>query len=146
MNVTMTSGIARAPGTNCTRNSVQFGSRPCSRSVARWFGEFRLACLLMSEGQNADHGPAGGAGREAGRERLEGSGVGLPGEELVAVDEPQQRHRLALQRVDDMPVVDDMTMLAMGMSSTSSQRHLRRTARDRPRGDRRRGGHAAGGR
>ena len=67
------------------------------------------------------------AGRLAA-ERLEGSGVGLPGEELVAVDEPQQRHRLALQRVDDMPVVDDMTMLAMGMSSTSSQRHLRRTA------------------
>ena len=82
----------------------------------------------MGQGQNADHGPAGGAGREAGRERLEGSGVGLPGEELIAVDEPQQRHRLALQRVDDMPVVDDMTMLAMGMSSTSSQRHLRRTA------------------
>ena len=79
MNVTMTSGIARASGTNCARNSVRFGSRPCSRSVARRFGEFRLACLLMGQGQNADHGPAGGAGREAGRERLEGSGVGLPG-------------------------------------------------------------------
>ena len=52
----------------------------------------------------------------------------LAGEELVAVDEPEQRHRLVLQRVDDMPVVDDMTMPAMGMSSTSSQRHLRRTA------------------
>ena len=35
MNVTMTSGIARASGTNCARNSVRFGSRPCSRSVAR---------------------------------------------------------------------------------------------------------------
>ena len=69
----------------------------------------------------------------------------LAGEELVAVDEPQQRHRFALQRVDDMLVVDDMTMLAMGMSSTSSRTLSAANCRDRPRGDRRRGGHAAGG-
>ena len=53
--------LPRASGTNCAGNSVRFGSRPGSQ--IRGQGEVGLACPLMGEGQHADHGPAGGAGR-----------------------------------------------------------------------------------
>ncbi|GAA4247943.1 hypothetical protein GCM10022293_05400 [Azospirillum formosense] len=36
-----------------------------------------------------------------GQQRLEDAGVGAAGKQLVAVDEVEQRHRLAPQRVDD---------------------------------------------
>jgi hypothetical protein len=45
------------------------------------------------------------------------------GKELVTIDKMQQRHRLAVQRMDDMPVVDDMTVLAIGARTPPPQRH-----------------------
>ena len=45
-------------------------------------------------------------------QRLEGAGIGRPREQLVAVDQIEQRHRLFAQRVDDVTIVDDMAALA----------------------------------
>ena len=59
----------------------------------------------MSEREKLDHDPTGGLGREMIDERFEGAGIGPPRKELVAVDKPHERHRLALQRMDDVPVV-----------------------------------------
>jgi hypothetical protein len=35
----------------------------------------------------------------------------------------EERHWLALQRMDDMPVVDDMTVFAIGLRTPAPQRH-----------------------
>jgi len=46
-------------------------------------------------------------------QEFEGAAVGVAREELGAIDEVQQRHRLAAQAVDDVAVVDDMPVLAV---------------------------------
>ena len=48
-----------------------------------------------------------------GAQRFEGFAIGLTREQLIAVDQIGQRHRLLAQRVDDVPVVDDVTALAV---------------------------------
>jgi len=47
----------------------------------------------------------------------------LGGKELVTINKMQQRHWLALQSMDDMPVLDDMTVLAVGLRTPPTQRH-----------------------
>ena len=52
------------------------------------------------------------------------------GEELIAIDEVEQRHRLAPQGADDMPIVDDMTVLAAQVGPAARQGHERRGAEE----------------
>ena len=49
--------------------------------------------------------------------------VSLARKELVAIDKVEQRHRLAAQRMDDMPIVDDLVVLARRMGPPARQRH-----------------------
>ena len=57
------------------------------------------------------------------QECVEGSSIGLAGEELIPIDEVEERHRLAAERVDHMSIVDDLVVLAVGMDSPAGQRH-----------------------
>ena len=57
------------------------------------------------------------------RRCVEGSSIGLAGEELIPIDEVEERHRLAAERVDHMPIVDDLVVLAVGMDPPAGQRH-----------------------
>ena len=56
--------------------------------------------------------------------------IGRAREQLVAVDQIEQRHRLLAQRVDDVPIVDDVTALALGDRPPAPQRHHRRRAEE----------------
>ena len=49
----------------------------------------------------------------SGEQRLERPLIGTAREQLVAVDQTEQRHRLASQRMDDVAIVDDMAVLAV---------------------------------
>jgi hypothetical protein len=82
----------------------------------------------MGEGEELDSRAAGQAVGQAGAQGLESAGVGRPGEEFVAVDQPEQRHRLAAERVDDVPVVDHMAVPAVGMRSPAGGGELVRAA------------------
>src|SRR4051794_12627314 len=55
-------------------------------------------------------------------ERLEGVPIGLSREELVPVDEVEERHRLAAQRVDDVTVVDDLIVSAIRVRPPARER------------------------
>ena len=48
--------------------------------------------------------------------------VGLARKQLVAIDKVEQNYRLAAQRVDDMPIVDDLVVLAQGVGPPAQQR------------------------
>ena len=61
-------------------------------------------------------------------EHVEGSPIGLARKEPVAIDEVQQRHRLATQRMDDMAIVDDLVVLAGWRGPPARQRHEMRAA------------------
>src|SRR4051812_31077724 len=50
-------------------------------------------------------------------------------EQLIAVDQIGQRHRVLAQRVDHVPVVDDMTALAVRDGPPPSERHHWRRAK-----------------
>ena len=54
--------------------------------------------------------------------------IGAAREELLTIDQIEQRHRLAAQGMDDVPIIDHMTAFAAGMRSP--QRDQRRRAEE----------------
>jgi len=59
--------------------------------------------------------------------------IGRPREQLVAIDEVQERHRLPLERVDDVPVVDDVATPPTGLGRpAAAQREHRGGAEEGP--------------
>lgn len=81
----------------------------------------------MRERQQADHGATCPLVADLGQQCLEGALVGISREQLVAIDEVEQRHRLPAQRVDDMPVIDHVCVLVMiGRAASPQRRHLGR--------------------
>lgn len=90
---------------------------------AKQIGELGLASTLMCHCQQFDHHPAGGAFGQCLDQPLEGPGVGLAREELIAIDQLHQRHRLAAQAVDHMMVIDDMAVRAVASRASARQRH-----------------------
>jgi hypothetical protein len=75
--------------------------------------EIGLAGALMGERQQPDHGAAGLLFGPVGKQRVEGAPIGLAREQLIAIDEIEQRHRLAAQGMDDVTVIDDVATLAV---------------------------------
>lgn len=58
-------------------------------------GEFRLAGTFVGERQKADHDAAGWPLADTSEQGVERKGIGAAGKELVAIDQIEQRHRLA---------------------------------------------------
>src|SRR5580658_2937518 len=54
--------------------------------------------------------------------------VGLAGPQLISIYEVQQRHGLAPQRMDHVPIIDHMTVLAVAAGSTPYEREHARAA------------------
>ena len=80
----------------------------------------------MGQGQDLDHE----AVSLTLDRRLEGSPIGVSRKELVAVDQAQKRHGLLAQGMDHVPVVDDVTVLAVRARPPAGQRHPRRRAEE----------------
>lgn len=80
------------------------------------FGELGLAAAVMGQREQVDGDAAGLPFRKRGAQGLEGVPVGCAREEPVAVDEVEQRHRLAPEGVDDVVVVDDLIVPSVRMS------------------------------
>lgn len=81
---------------------------------------------LVRQRQKFDHDATGAFRSLLLQQRLEGAGVGAARKELVAIHEMRKRHRLAPQGVDDVPIIDDMTVLAAGMGAAARQGKERR--------------------
>ncbi len=113
----MTSGSAAGSGAKRSRKRRQVGQLACREIGGQQRGEVGLAAALMGQGQQVDHQAAGRFFREPFEQPVEGLPVGVAREELVAVDEVQQRHRLAPQGVDHMAIIDDMRVLARGIGA-----------------------------
>jgi hypothetical protein len=75
----------------------------------------------MSERQEIDGDPARLALRQGFPKRLEGEPIGLAWEEPVAIDEVEERHRLAAQRVDHVMVVHDLVVAAVRMRPSARE-------------------------
>ena len=69
----------------------------------------------MGKRQQAHHGAAGMLLAPLGEQRLEGARVSAAREQLVAIDQVEERHRLLAQRVDDVTVVDDVSVFAAAL-------------------------------
>jgi hypothetical protein len=86
--------------------------------------ELGLAGPVVSECQQPDHGSASLLLATAGQQCFKGAPVGAAREELLTIDQVEQSHGLA-QGMDDVPVIDDMAVLAIGMWPATAQRHQR---------------------
>jgi hypothetical protein len=77
--------------------------------------EFGFAGAVMSKRKQADHCPAGLLLALLGQQRLEGAGISAAREQLIAIDQIEQRHRLLAQSMDDVMIVHDVTVLAAAL-------------------------------
>ena len=119
--MTTTTGDATPFGRKRSISALRSGRTPSSRAACSASAEFCLAGAFVCERQKSDHGAAGGSLAESGEQGVERKGVGAAGEELVAIDQIEQRHRLAAQGMDDMAIVDDMAMFAVWLRSPAPQ-------------------------
>jgi hypothetical protein len=101
----------RSIGLEAVAQRIEVGQSPGIDVGVERIGEFRLAGLVMGERKQAHHRAAGAPLAILGQQRLERADIGAAGEQLVAVDQVEQRHWLFAQRVDDVPVVDDVSVL-----------------------------------
>src|ERR1700740_3385222 len=95
-------GTDAGDGPKRSRSNARSGNRPASRSASMNFGA----------------------------QRLESFAIGLTWKQLIAVDQIGQRHRLLAQRVDHVPVVDDVTALAVRDRLPPSECHHGRRAKE----------------
>ena len=102
-------GIGREAGAQ--RGDV--GKLACREIGGEQRGEFGLAAALMGERQQIDHQAARRFLRELLEQPVEGQAIGVAREQLVAIDEVEQRHGFAPQGVDHVAIVDDMGVLAV---------------------------------
>jgi hypothetical protein len=82
--------------------------------VGQPFGELAFAAPLMRQGQQLDHDPAGLPVGKLLHEGVDGSAIFLPGKELVAIDELQERHELLAQLMDDVAKIGHLVGLPSG--------------------------------
>ena len=87
--------------------------------AARQFG---LAATLVRQGQQGHRGAAGFALRPGRQEGVKGLPIGLAREQLVAIDEAEQGHRLAPQGMDHVVVADDAVVAAARPEAPARQR------------------------
>ena len=150
--MTTTVGPGRVLGTEALDQRREIGQDAAVEIGLQREGEFGLAGAFVRERENPHHGAAGRPFAQSREQRLERQGEGPAREELVAIDEIQQRHRLAAQRMDHVPIIDDMGVLAARLGPPAPQGENRRRAleafepivvemhaqplADQPRGDR----------
>ena len=71
-----------------------------------------LAGAIVRQCQQTDHGATGIARRLRGNQPVPGMTVCITREQLIAVDQMQQRHWLATQGMDDVTIINHMAASA----------------------------------
>jgi len=107
--------VIRAAGRFVDANTVEAGGQR--------IGQLALAAALVGNGEELDHSAAGLALRQSFDKQIESSPVGLTRKQPIAVDEVDERHRLAPQGMDHVPVIDDLVVLAGGRGPATRQGH-----------------------
>src|ERR1700720_691183 len=97
--------------------------------------EFGFAGVVMSERKQADHCPAGLLLALLGHQRLEGAGISAAREQLIAIDQIEQRHRLLAQGMNDVMIVDDVAVLAAALRRPTAPQVSRCVEPRKPPGD-----------
>src|ERR1700686_2306154 len=92
--------------------------------------QLRLAAAIVGERQQLDCQFARALVAYALVQRLEGSCIGRAREQLIAVDQIVERHRLLAQRVDNVPIINDVTALALRYRPSTPQRHHRSCSKE----------------
>ncbi len=102
---------------------MQIGQLPVGQALLECLRQLCLAVALVGQAEQFNHGLACRTLRQLLAQAFEGQSIGLTRKDLIAVDQVEQRHGLAAQRVDDVPVVDDVAVLATGTRTAALQRH-----------------------
>src|SRR5271163_3779714 len=126
--VTTTVGQATSFGRKSSIIAARSGRTPWSRSACSARASFGLAGAFMRERKNPHHDAAGRPLTETREQGLERQSEHPAREELVAIDQVEQRHRLAAQRMDDVTIIDDMAMSAARLGAAAPQGENRRRA------------------
>ena len=123
------SGSRSLQGRKRARKAARSGNRPASRSASSASASSASQARSWASASSSTMTCRPDARRRA-RAGLEGAPIGRAREQLIAVDQVEQRHGLAAQRVDDVAVVDDVAALAVRDRPAAPQRHHRRHAEE----------------
>ncbi|ESX66362.1 hypothetical protein X757_31785 [Mesorhizobium sp. LSHC414A00] len=94
-------------GATCTVSNI--GHLAGVEGLGELLGKVALAASIMGQRQQLDHDLAGLPFRQP--------------RDACHVDEIEKRHRLFAQGMDHVPIIDDLIVPPIGMSSASGQRH-----------------------
>ena len=108
-------------GSEVCLERFQFRQFTGLEQVGKPCGQRGLAAAIVGQSQQPDHAPAGFALIEGIEQRIEGAAVGVAREQLIAVDDMQQGHRLAAQGMDEMVIVDHVATAPVAMGATTAQ-------------------------
>ena len=76
-------------------------------------GQLRLTSTLVSDTKQLDHEFAGATFGQPLAQIIEHVAVRLARPELISINQIQQRHRLATQRMDDVAIIDHMPVFSV---------------------------------
>lgn len=99
-----TSGVERGPSLASAGRAPRAGGRLGVRGRRRAEAAAAISISKLAEPSQARL-----------NEPIEGAPIGVAGEQSVAIDQVEERHRLAAQGVDDVAIIDDMAMLALAL-------------------------------
>src|SRR5215472_14860802 len=97
--------------------SEQIGQNPGIEKRPQFAGQFGLTGPVVSQSKQTDHGAAGVASGSGGKQGLPGIAERFAREQLVAISEVEQRHRLAAQGVNDVVIIDHVAVAVAGEPS-----------------------------
>src|SRR3546814_7543326 len=120
----------RPPRSTRTDTLVPYTALFRSQQGVQHASTLGLAGPLMCKAEQLDHRPARHPIGEPLGQPVEHAPIGLAREELVTVNEVQERHRLTPQRMDHMAIIDDMIMLAFAVGATARQGEQGRAAEE----------------
>ena len=137
----------RALARTAARSTARSGNRPASSSASISLRQLGLAGRGRAPAPAARPSPCTPACRQrSAHNASKARRVGRTREQLVAVDQIVQRHRLFAQRVDDVPIIDDVAALALGRPAARAAASSSASSRGSSRAGRRRGARAGDGR
>jgi hypothetical protein len=105
------------------KNVSHFRELASLKEFGKETGEIRLTAAIVGQSEKLGHHSAGLFFWPPLQQSLKGVAVGVAWKEAITIDEVQERHRLAAERADDVMIVDDLIVLAVGMSAAAWQRH-----------------------
>src|SRR5262249_33216661 len=107
-------------GLEALAHVIEIGQSPGIQLGIDRLCQLGLAGALMRKEEQPDHRATRVPLVALSQQRLESARIGLPREQMITIDKIEQRHRLFPQRMNHVPVIDDITAFVAFLGSPAA--------------------------